>query len=185
MDTVLYAGDVEKYSMGRSTGLRAKNWKTRHIKITRSTFTIYEKATNPTPKFQCPMSAISIIFTDPDPAVHIEANGNYQANMFAIRLFDNGVFTLLVRAHTPEEKTRWLTALREAGERVKGLQYIKDLSGAPGTGAPAQAPAASPARPASSAPTKTPQSPPSPPQAASQPAPAAESAPEEPADDEI
>ena len=124
-DRELYSGSVEKYSMGRSTGLRAKNWKTRHMKVTRNNLSIFEKTNSATPKFNIPIGAVSIVFVTPTKSVHPEASGTYVNNMFALRLFENGVFTLLVRAHTPEEKIAWLKCLKEATDRSKGVQFVE------------------------------------------------------------
>jgi hypothetical protein len=120
MDRILCSGDLKKYSMGRSTGLRAKNWKSRFVKLSTKSFSI---SANPdaSPKFEVPVVAISIVFENPTPAIHPEAG---VSNCIVVRLFDNGVFNLLLQAQNGEEKATWLTGFRQATEGIKGVQYV-------------------------------------------------------------
>lgn len=120
MDRILQSGNLQKFSMGRSTGIRAKNWKLRFIKLTFSTFTICDNSDS-NPKFEIPVSAMSIVFESPSKAIHPEAGS---PNFFCIRLFDNGVYTLALLAENQEEKQAWLAALKQATEKVKGVQWI-------------------------------------------------------------
>ena len=120
MDRILCSGNLKKYSMGRSTGLRAKNWKSRFIKLTPKTFSISDNP-DASPKFEVPVSAISIIFENPRIDLHPEAG---VPNCICIRLFDNGVFNLLLQAQNGEEKATWIAGLRQATEKVKGVQCI-------------------------------------------------------------
>jgi hypothetical protein len=120
MDRVFCSGNLKKYSMGRSTGLRAKNWKSRFIKLTGKTLSI---ATSPdaAPKFEIPVNAMSVIFENPHSNLHPEAG---VSNCIVIRLFDNGVFNLLLQAQNGEEKATWISGLRQATEGVKGVQFV-------------------------------------------------------------
>ena len=124
MDSVLYSGNVEKYSMGRGTGIRARNWKTRFMKVTRQALQIYDSANSSNPKFEVPTSAISLCFAAPTKEEHPEAtNPNL---MIMIRLFDNGVFNLLIKCKDAEDKAHWLAALRSGlTELVKGFQMVE------------------------------------------------------------
>ncbi|CUG90140.1 Hypothetical protein, putative [Bodo saltans] len=46
--------------------------------------------------------------------------------MFGVRLFDNGVYTLLLQASNQEEKARWVQALADTvKEKSKGFQLVE------------------------------------------------------------
>lgn len=121
MDALLYGADVEKYSMGRGTGLRTKNWKVRHVKVTRLTFSIYNNAAAPTAKFEIPVSAVSLVFQEPKKEDHPEAT---RPCTVMVRLFDNGVYDLLLRTKNEEGKAKLVAALREATKNSKGVQFV-------------------------------------------------------------
>lgn len=121
MGDVVYEGQVDKFSLGRSTGLTTRNWKSRHMRLTRSTLSYMDKP-NGTAKLEVPVSAISLVFTNPSKAEHEEANPNQP--QFALRLFENGVFTLLVKAPNDAEKAKWLSALRDVLAKSKGTQVV-------------------------------------------------------------
>ena len=106
--------------MGRSTGIRAKNWKSRFIKLTMKSFSIADSPDAP-PKFEIPINAMSIIFENPRVDLHPEAG---VPNCICIRLFDNGVFNLLLQAQNGEEKATWITGLKQATDKMKGIQFI-------------------------------------------------------------
>lgn len=121
MDSVVYEGVVEKFSLGRSTGVSTRNWKKRHMRLTRSTFCYMEKPTAD-PKLDVPITAISLVFTRPTKQEHPEANPS--APMICLRLFENGVFNLLVKCASEEEKAKWLAGFREVLQNVKGCQFV-------------------------------------------------------------
>ena len=120
MERILCSGNLKKFSMGRSTGLRSMNWKTRFVKLTNKSFTISDNMDS-APKFSILINAISIVFHKPTSADHPEAG---IANCIVIRLFDNGVFNLALQAQNAEEKETWLTGLRQATEGSKGVQHL-------------------------------------------------------------
>eukprot|EP00672_Neobodo_designis_P024558 CAMPEP_0174835356 /NCGR_PEP_ID=MMETSP1114-20130205/5366_1 /TAXON_ID=312471 /ORGANISM="Neobodo designis, Strain CCAP 1951/1" /LENGTH=122 /DNA_ID=CAMNT_0016069303 /DNA_START=67 /DNA_END=435 /DNA_ORIENTATION=- len=120
-DRVLFEDKVDKYSLGRSTGLTARNWKSRHMRLTKMSLAYSENA-NAVPKLEIPVTAISVLFTDPDRSLHPEAKGN--GNFLMVRLFDGGVFDLLIKCPTPETKQKWIASFKEALERSKGSQIV-------------------------------------------------------------
>ena len=120
-DRVLYEDTVEKFSLGRSTGLQTRNWKSRHMRLTRTTLA-YSESPNAVPKLEVPVTAISIVFTDPSTADHPEAKGN--ANYLVIRMHEAGVFNLLVKCPSAEAKQKWIAAFKEALTRSKGSQLV-------------------------------------------------------------
>jgi hypothetical protein len=120
-EKVLFEDKVEKFSLGRSTGLTTRNWKSRNMKLTTRSLA-YGESPNAVPKLEIPVTAISVLFTDPDRSVHPEAKGN--GNFLMVRLFDGGVFDLLLKCPTPETKQKWIASFREALERSKGSQVV-------------------------------------------------------------
>jgi hypothetical protein len=123
-------GALKKFSMGRSFGIKPQNWKSRYFKITSQYLTIFKSYDNNSVQFECPLSAISIVFAQPTPQIHKECTSNGANNaalMFALRLFDNGVYTLLVQASSPEEKAHWIAALASAimEKHTKGFQLVE------------------------------------------------------------
>ena len=120
MGDVLYEGQVEKYAMGRKTGVSAKNWKTRHMKLTRSTLSYAEKP-NAQPKLEVPVNAVSLLFTNPTKDDHPEVSSGHYLMM---RLFENGVFNLLVKLTDETEKRKWVAAFAEAMSKNKGYQQV-------------------------------------------------------------
>ena len=125
MEACIYSGEVSKYSMGRGTGIGAKNWKNRFLKITRGHLQLYDSQTATNPKFEIPHNAISILFTNPDGSLHPEAKS--KVPMILLRLFENGVFNLLIKMESEEAKQKWIAALREANKNNKGFQVIVDM----------------------------------------------------------
>ncbi len=119
MGDVVFEGKVEKFSLGRTVGITTRNWKSRTMTLTRSTLS-YGDGGSSTPKLEVPISAISIVFRNPSTFEHAEAKGN--APYIMIRLFENGVFNLLVKCPNEVDKAKWITAFTETLERVKGAQ---------------------------------------------------------------
>lgn len=123
MSDVVYEGKVEKFSLGRSTGVGARNWKTRHMRLTQSVLS-YGDGPSATPKLEIPISAVSLLFRNPTTAEHAEASGSGAGNMIMLRLFANGVFNLLIKAPNDVEKSKWVTALSDVLGKVKGAQVV-------------------------------------------------------------
>ena len=96
----------------------------RYFVLTNKAFKIFETEGATQTTLDIPISAISIVFQNPGKDVHTEAVGSSVGLMFAIRLFDNGVFTLLVRCKNEEEKLKWLEALEDAVKNSKGCQIV-------------------------------------------------------------
>jgi hypothetical protein len=121
MDKILFEDQVEKFSLGRSTGLSSRNWKKRHLKVTRMSLSYSEKQ-GTAPKLEVPITAVSLLFTNPSPQDHPEAKGG--APFIMVRLHENGVFNLLFRAPSDEAKQKWIAAFTEALQRSKGSQIV-------------------------------------------------------------
>jgi hypothetical protein len=117
----VYSCSVEKYSLGRSTGLTAHNWKKRHFAVTSSTLSYADKA-GATPKLEVPLSAVSLLFTRPGKQEHPMAGGS--APMLVIRFHESGVFNLLLKLPGEEEKERLVQALQQALVNSKGFQIF-------------------------------------------------------------
>jgi hypothetical protein len=115
----LCEGTVEKFSMGRSTGLSIKNWKTRHLLLSKDTFQYSEKQ-GAAPKHVMHPNAISVVWTNPTPRDHPKAG----PNMFMVRVWSNGVFDLLVNCITKIEHEKWITSLRQLIGKNKGVQFV-------------------------------------------------------------
>jgi hypothetical protein len=120
-DKVLYEDTVEKFALGRSTGVQTRNWKSRHMRLTRHAFSYADKA-GAKPKLEVPVTAISVLFTNPTPNEHSEAKAG--GNFLMVRLHDNGVFNLLVKCPSPEAKQKWIAAFQEALTKSKGSQIV-------------------------------------------------------------
>ena len=120
MGDVIYEGKVEKFSLGRTTGLTTRNWKTRTMTLTRSTLAYGDGGSSP--KLEVPITAVSLVFRDPTPSEHPEAKGS--GYFLMIRLFENGVFNLLLKCPNDVEKAKWVSVLTEALARVKGAQVV-------------------------------------------------------------
>lgn len=118
---VIYEGKVEKFSMGRTAGFRWRNWKTRHMRLTNSQLGVFDSEKCTSAKLLIPVSAISLVFTNPSKTEHPEASGG---NMFIVRLFTNGVFDLLVKVASQEEKSAWIDAFNRSLRNVKGAQVV-------------------------------------------------------------
>ena len=121
MGDCVYEGTVEKFSLGRSTGLTTRNWKTRHMRLSRQSLAYMDKP-GASPKLEVPISAISLVFSQPTKAEHPEADPGKP--MLCIRMFENGVFNLLIKIPSEAEKAKWLAGLREALASVKGTQFV-------------------------------------------------------------
>ena len=121
MDRVVYEEQVEKFSLGRKTGLSSRNWKARHMRLTKQALSYGENA-NAVPKLEILVTAISLLFTNPTPTDHPEAKGG--AHYITIRFFEGGVFDLLVKCSCAESKQKWIAAFTEALERSKGSQVV-------------------------------------------------------------
>lgn len=114
-------GTVSKFAMGRSTGLSIRNWKTRHMVLTRSNLQYMERA-GAEPKHDMWVNAISAVWANPTKADHPQANPNKP--MFMIRVWSHGVFDLLVDCVTALEKEKWINGLKEALKESKGVQWV-------------------------------------------------------------
>ena len=121
MGDCIYEGTVEKFSLGRSTGLTTRNWKTRHMRLTRSTLAYMDKP-GAAPKLEVPINAISLVFSQPTKAEHEEADPTKP--MLCVRIFENGVFNLLMKIPSEGEKAKWLAGFREALATNKGVQFV-------------------------------------------------------------
>ena len=126
MERTVIAGTLSKYSMGRSVGIKPQNWKSRYFKLTTQHFTIFDSSETSPVLFECPLSAISLVFAQPTPEIHKECKSSSVMLMFGVRLFENGVFTLLMQASNQEEKARWVQALADTiKEKSKGFQLVE------------------------------------------------------------
>lgn len=152
MECELLSGTLSKFSLGRSVGLSAGNWKQRHLKLTSHRF-LYSKTANSAPSpagasprnddatggagsssssedvlFECPLSAVSMLFTAPTAEDHAEVKrvpADERRLLFALRLFENGVFTVLLKAEDATEKDIWVAALTDAlRKKSKSVQIV-------------------------------------------------------------
>lgn len=113
-------GCVSKYAMGRSTGFSVKNWKQRHLTLTRYTLAYAEKQ-GAEPKHEMYVNAISVVWQNPTSRDHPEADAGKP--MILLRVWSHGVFDLLVNCVTPLEKEKWINGLKEALKDMKGVQW--------------------------------------------------------------
>lgn len=126
MERTVTSGTLKKFSMGRSVGIKPQNWQTRFFKLTTHHFTIFDSSEESPVRFECPLSAISLLFLQPTADTHKECTGSDVMLMFALRLFDNGVFTLVLQASNQEEKARWVQMLKDTiSEKSKGFQVVE------------------------------------------------------------
>lgn len=121
MGDVLYEGKVTKFSLGRTVGVSTRNWKTRIMRVTRTTFSYGDSATSK-PKLEIPLSGISVVFKTPTVDTHPEAKAGQP--MIVVRLFDDGVFNLLVKFSSDADRQSAITALTTGLENVKGAQLV-------------------------------------------------------------
>ena len=147
MECELLSGNLAKFSLGRSVGISSANWKQRHLKLTSHRF-LYSKPndaavspgspTSSSPRhegqeasealFECPLSAVSVLFTQPTPDDHAEVKrvpAEERSLLFALRLFENGVFTVLLKAEDPTEKDIWVAALTDVlRKKSRNVQIV-------------------------------------------------------------
>lgn len=157
---VLLSQFVEKYSLGRTTGISPANWRCRRLVLSETSLAYYQddagekeylsgsaltqplsSSSNVRPandaglKFQCPLSAVSVLFAEPAPEVHSEVKRASPADrqmMFALRLFDNGVFTLVVRVRSRAVKEEWVNTLWSAlSKKSSRVQRVPSLAPPP------------------------------------------------------
>jgi hypothetical protein len=119
--SLVYEGEAEKYSLGRSTGLTSHGWKKRTFALTKETVSYAEKA-GAKPKLEIPVSAISVIFTAPTKQDHEMVVAGQP--MFMVRLHENGVFNLLVKCPSEADKARFLAGLRSVLKDSAGFQEV-------------------------------------------------------------
>ena len=121
--SVLFEGEAQKYSLGRSTGISSRGWKTRHVVLTKHTLSYAEKA-GADPKLEVPTSALSILFTAPGKAEHPAAAEAGGGPMVVVRLFENGVFNLLIKFNDEGVKRKFVAAMRSGLANNKGFQVV-------------------------------------------------------------
>lgn len=114
-------GTVKKYSMGRSTGVSFRNWKTRSLVLTVKNLSYMEKPGAP-PKHEMFVNGISVVWKNPTKKDHDQADPNKP--MFMLRIWSHGVFDLLVDCITQVEKEKWMTGLQQALKDSKGVQWV-------------------------------------------------------------
>ena len=165
---VLLSQFVEKYSLGRTPGVSPANWRCRRLILTETTIGYYQdeagekeylngstlsqplsSSSNVRPandvglKFQCPLCAVSVLFAEPSPEVHPEVkrtSPHERPMLFALRLFENGVFTLLVRVRSRAVKDEWLAALWSAlTKKSSRVQRVPSLAPPPPPSSSSQA----------------------------------------------
>ena len=126
-DPPLFAAMVKKFSMGRSTGFQVRNWQKRYLVIfpdaigyytSEAAFKAKEK-----PKFEALIKNFSLCIMQASPEDHPEAVGPL---LFILRVWDGGVFDLLVRPSGSGDKAQFMAAIRQATAGVKGFQMVGD-----------------------------------------------------------
>lgn len=125
--TPLFAAMVEKFSLGRSTGFQVRNWQNRYLCIFPDAIGYYESEESfkkgGKPKFQTEIKNFSLCILQATEKDHIEAKGPL---LFILRVWDSGVFDLLVRSKSPGDKAQFMAAIRQATAEVKGFQMVGD-----------------------------------------------------------
>lgn len=118
---MLCEGTVSKFSMGRSTGISIKNWKTRHMILTKDSLQYMERP-GAEPKHNMHANAISVIWTKPTAKDHPRADPSKP--MILLRVWSNGVFDLLIDCLTQLEKDKWVNAFKQLLGKSKGVQIV-------------------------------------------------------------